>query len=61
VVFYSADYDNLLPVVHYPYYRGKLFYDEQESFEKDPVLVPGLRTEIAAGCRLYNYEEFPLG
>jgi hypothetical protein len=38
VVFYCADYINLLPVVHHQNDRRELNYNEQKSFEKVPVL-----------------------
>ena len=38
VVFYSADYDNLLPVVSDEDDRRKFYHDEQESSEKVSVL-----------------------
>jgi hypothetical protein len=38
VVFYCADYVNLLPVVHHKNNRGEHYDDEQESFEEVPVL-----------------------
>lgn len=38
VVFYSADCDNLLPVVFNKNDRRQLYCDKQRSFEKVPVL-----------------------
>ena len=38
VVFFSADYDNLLPVVHHKNDRRDFYHDEQESFEKVSLL-----------------------
>ena len=38
VVFYCADYFNLLPVVHNKNNRRRSFDDEQESFKEIPVL-----------------------
>lgn len=38
VVFYGADWDNLLPVVFNQNDRRELHYDEQKSFEEVPIL-----------------------
>src|SRR5690349_218417 len=38
VVFYCADYFNLLPVVHYQNNRRRSFDDEPKSFKEIPVL-----------------------
>ena len=46
VVFYCADYVNLLPVVHYKNNRGEHYDDEQESFEEVPVLDKGNNSKV---------------
>lgn len=42
VVFYCADYLDLLPPLCNPYYRGNIFYDEQKQAEEISVLDEGL-------------------
>ena len=46
VVFYGADYDNLLPVVHYENDRRELYHDEQNSSEEVSILDKRNNTQI---------------